>query len=83
MDASPLVRTKWTHRPIVVLVLLFLVLGPLGLPYLWQSPHFSRRWKIVLTWAVAAYTAFLMIETVRVFRAVQEQLDGLDGLQDL
>ena len=33
----------------MVLLMIFVLLGPLGLPMLWQSPHFSRRWKYVLT----------------------------------
>lgn len=32
-----------------VVVLLFVVLGPLALGVLWKSPRFSRAWKVVLT----------------------------------
>jgi len=32
-----------------VLVLLFVVLGPLALGVLWKSPRFSPAWKVVLT----------------------------------
>ena len=32
-----------------VLVLLFVVLGPLALGVLWKSPRFSFAWKILLT----------------------------------
>lgn len=40
--------------------MLFLVLGPLGLPFLFRSPAFNRPWKIILTVAVVAYTVFLV-----------------------
>ena len=32
-----------------VLLWLFVAMGPLALPMLWRSPHFSRRTKAVLT----------------------------------
>ena len=37
------------ERPWVVLLMIFVLLGPLGLPMLWKSPHFSRHWKGLLT----------------------------------
>ncbi len=77
MPATELPAVRWYHRPVWVLILLFLVLGPLGLPYLWNSPKFSRGMKIVLTIAVIAYTGWLLAEAIRIVRGVQEGLDGL------
>lgn len=37
------------ERPWVVLLMILVLLGPLGLPMLWKSPHFSRRSKGLLT----------------------------------
>jgi hypothetical protein len=71
------VTVKWYYRPVWVLVLLFLVLGPLGLPYLWKSPRFSRGAKIALTACVIAYTVLLVAETVRIVREVQRELKAL------
>lgn len=68
------VRQKWYYRPLWVLILLFLVLGPLGLPYLWRSEGFSRRSKIILTVLVLAYTALLVEEVIRAFRVAERQL---------
>jgi hypothetical protein len=68
--ASPV---KWYHRPAWVLVLLFVVLGPLGLPYLWGSPRFSRAMKIALTIVELLYTAMLLgtvVEALRIARAL-------------
>ena len=76
---SPL---TWYYRPVWVLVLLFLVLGPLALPYLWRSPGFSRRLKVVLTVLVIAYTGLFIGETMRVLRAVQSELDVLGTVAD-
>jgi hypothetical protein len=58
----------------MVLVLLFLVLGPLGLPLLWRSPRFSRGWKIFLTAVMVVYTALLAESVVASVRLAMEQL---------
>ena len=73
---------KWYDRPIWVLVLLFFVLGPLGLPYLWKSDSFSRRSKIILTILVVAYTALLVEEVIRGFRAAESELNGFGDVID-
>jgi hypothetical protein len=62
--------------------MLFVVLGPLGLPYLWKSPCFSRAAKVVLTVAVVAYTALLIGETMRVMHALQESMGELGAMGD-
>ena len=33
----------------LVLLMLFVLMGPLALPMLWKSPHFARPIKVVLT----------------------------------
>ena len=76
---SPL---TWYYRPVWVLVLLFLVLGPLALPYLWRSPSFSRRLKFVLTVLVIAYTGLFIDEMIRVVRAVKNEMDPLGTVPD-
>ena len=46
----------WTENPIVVLLGLFILLGPLAVPMLWRSRRFTRGWKVGLTFAVLAAT---------------------------
>ena len=66
--------SRWYYRPWSVVLLLFFVLGPFGLPLLWKSPGFSRGLKIALTVAVVAYSA-LLVETVLVaVRVAMEQM---------
>jgi hypothetical protein len=77
--SSP-VPSKWYHRPFWVLVLLFAVLGPFGLPYLWKSPGFSRHMKIVLTVLVFAYMGLFVNETIHVLRLARSELDVLGAL---
>src|SRR2546427_3325372 len=79
---EPLAPLKWYYRPGWVVVLLFLVLGPLALPYLWRSPGFSRRLKFVLTVLVIAYTGLFIDEMIRVVRAVKNEMDALETVPD-
>ena len=81
---EPPAPIKWYYRPVWVLVLLFLflVLGPLALPYLWRSPSFSRRLKVVLTVLVVAYTGLFIGETIRFVRAVKSEMDALGIVAD-
>ncbi len=49
----------WTESPVVVLLALFAVLGPLALPMLWRSRCFTLAWKIGLTVVVLLVTGAL------------------------
>lgn len=50
-------ETKWYHSRAWVVLMLFAVLGPFGLPLLWKSPRFSRLWKRILTALTLIYAA--------------------------
>ena len=81
-DGAP--RPRWYYRSWWVLLVLFVVLGPFGLPLLWKSPSFSRWSKIALTVAVAAYT-ILLVEAVliairAVIRPALDQMEELDNM---
>ena len=80
-DGAP--RPRWYYRPWWVLLMLFVVLGPLGLPLLWKSPRFSRWSKIALTTAVAAYT-ILLVEVLRIGiqAAIRAALEPMDKEMD-
>jgi hypothetical protein len=60
---TPLARgTTWrdlVDNPWLMIVTLFFVTAALGLPLLWISRGFSTFWKIVLTFAVLAWTALV------------------------
>ncbi len=83
LTPGPPTQLKWYYRPVGILLLLFVVLGPLGLPYLWKSPGFSRRWKLVLTVLTLAYTALFLEEAGRVFREVKSEMSALRTAADL
>ncbi len=73
-------KNKWYLKPIAVLLLLFLVLGPFGLPLLYKSPHFSKTSKIILTIITAIYTIYIIYETVMI---VQSMLKWIWQMQEM
>ncbi len=76
MDKEETEKIKWYLRPLGVLVLLFVVLGPLALPLLYKSPKFNKTLKIILTIAVIIYTSYLIFVSVElgieVYRRIEE-----------
>ena len=70
---------KWYLRPIGVILLLFFVLGPFGLPLLYKSPKFSKTLKIVLTIAVMIYTLYLIIASVEIGRNLYIKMEEFQG----
>ena len=76
MEPTP--GSRWYHGIWFVLIMLFLVLGPFGLPLLWRSPRFNRPAKITLTVILAVYTYCLFAVTAK---AVQLALSQLESLQ--
>jgi predicted nucleic acid-binding Zn ribbon protein len=63
-------RVKWYYNAWFVLVMLFFVLGPFGLPLVWKNPRFSRLVKIALTLITIAYTLWLIQLTFIMARAI-------------
>jgi len=53
-------KMKWYYRKGPVLILLFFVLGPLGLPLLFKSPAFTPREKLIVSLLVVIYTIILL-----------------------
>ncbi len=68
---------KWYLRPISVILSLFFVLGPFGLPLLYRSPRFSRRLKAILTVAVLIYTLYLIFISLEIAREIYKRMEEL------
>ena len=68
-------KVKWYLRPVSVVLSLFFVLGPFGLPLLYKSPRFSRTAKIILTIAVVIYTFYLIFISLEVARELYERME--------
>jgi hypothetical protein len=73
-------KIKWYLRPVGVILLLFFVLGPFGLPLLYKSPKFSKTLKIVLTIAVMIYTFYLIIASVEIGRNLYIKMEEFQGV---
>jgi uncharacterized membrane protein len=67
-------KIKWYYRPIPVLVLLFVVIGPLALPLLYKSPHFSKFWKVLLTIGVVIFTLYLVWAFIKMWKLTSDLL---------
>ena len=72
--------TRWYLRPIGVVLLLFLVLGPFGLPLLYKSPKFSKASKIILTIVVMMYTSYLIFASLEIARELYGRMEELQEL---
>ena len=73
-------RVKWYLRPISVILLLFFVLGPFGLPLLYKSPQFSKTLKIILTIAVIIYTSYLILASLEIGRELYKRMGELQDI---
>lgn len=73
-------KPKWYYNVWVVLVMLFFVLGPLGLPLVWKNPHFSRWVKTALTLVMVVYTVALVDVTIRAFQSVMHEMGQLNAV---
>jgi len=73
-------KIKWYLKPIVVILLLFFVLGPFGLPLLYKSPKFTKKLKIILTVIVILYTTYLIVVSVEIGRKLYIQMGEYQGM---
>jgi hypothetical protein len=73
-------KTKWYLRRIGVILLLFFVLGPFGLPLLYRSPEFGRSSKIVLTIVVVSYSAYLIFVSLELARELYKEIEEIRGI---
>ena len=73
-------KVKWYMSPIGVVLLLFFVLGPLGLPLLYKSPKFGKTLKIILTIVVMMYTCYLVYASLEIGRELYIRMEELQEL---
>lgn len=63
-------KVPWYYKPWIVIALLFLVLGPFGLPLVFKNPYFGRRAKILLTLLTLLYTGCLVWGALKAIQAI-------------
>ncbi|MBW1839935.1 MAG: hypothetical protein JRI49_08355 [Deltaproteobacteria bacterium] len=75
-------EVKWYYKPINVILALFLVLGPFGLPLLYKSPKFNKLSKLILTILVIVYTLLLIYSTLEIGRFTYEKIEELKNISE-
>ena len=73
-------KARWYLRPMGVVLLLFFVLGPFGLPLLYKSPAFSKTLKLVLSIAVILYTFYLIFASLEIARQLYSRMGELQEM---
>ena len=76
-------KVKWYLNPISVVLLLFFVLGPFGLPLLYQSPKFIKTLKIMLTVVVIVYTSLLIFASLEIGRELYTRMQELRHIRPI
>ena len=66
---------KWYYNVWFVLLMLFFVLGPFGLPLVWKHPKFSGAVKVTLTVVMIVYTGWLLKLTLDAVHTVGVHLE--------
>lgn len=77
--ASKPPKPRWYHNLWITLFILFFVLGPLGLPLVWNNPRFSKRVKYALTLAMILYTIVLIRLIAGVVAIVTEAVNQFNS----
>jgi hypothetical protein len=67
-------KLKWYLRPVSVILLLFFVLGPFGIPLLYRSPRFNKSSRIILTVIVLIYTTYLIFASLDIGRQIYKRM---------
>ena len=75
----PAPQPKWYHNIWVLLLMLFFVLGPLGLPLVWKNPTLARWVKVALTLAMIVYTMLLIEGTLKMVSAVMNEMQQINS----
>ena len=70
-------QNSWVLSKVGVLVMLFAVLGPFGLGFLYKSSHFSKNAKIFFTVGVLVYTGVIMAVLVGLVMYIYHMVDQL------
>jgi len=65
-DSTSEIKVKWYYKPWVVICIL-LNIGPLGLPFLYLSPKFSKKSKYVITVIMIFVTYWIIVSSINAY----------------
>ena len=72
-------KARRSMNPLLVIFLLFFVLGPFALGFLWRNDRFTRPAKWALTVIVAIYTVVMVWYTYVAIQAISAGIDQAMG----
>lgn len=72
-------KPRWYYNVWFVLLMLFFVVGPFGLPLVWKNPRFSRTIKWLLTVLMVGYTIGGAILVARMVEAVTASVNAFNA----
>jgi hypothetical protein len=78
-EIKEITKTKWYHT-VGFVVTMLITIGPLGLPFLYGSPRFSRLSKVIITVLVIAATIYMTVETIKVTNMILEYYHNAFGI---
>jgi hypothetical protein len=73
-------KIEWYLRPVSVVLLLFFVLGPFGLPMLYKSPKLSKTTKIILTIIIIIYSSYLIFASLEIGKKLYIRMGELQDI---
>jgi hypothetical protein len=73
-------KIEWYLRPVSVVLLLFFVLGPFGLPLLYKSPKLSKTTKIILTIIIIIYSSYLIFASLEIGKKLYIRMGELQDI---
>ena len=73
----------WLYRPVTLIILGFLVLGPLAIPLVLLSPYLGRKGKTILTVAIILSTILTLYLVGTIASRALQQWDDLSRELDL
>jgi membrane-bound acyltransferase YfiQ involved in biofilm formation len=73
-------KIEWYLRPVSVVLLLFFVLGPFGLPMLYKSSKLSKTTKIILTIIIIIYSSYLIFASLEIGKKLYIRMGELQDI---
>ena len=68
--------TKWYYSPLAIVVAI-LIAGPFAIPLVWLSPAFKMWQKVLIIFALVAFTVWLTAVFMQTYQTIITQLKSL------
>lgn len=72
--------STWFYHPVTILVLAFVAIGPFALPLVWKSRRMGRSAKLLMAFAIVAYSAVCIYLTYKLVSVEWRELNQLNDV---